>query len=151
MIPHFSYPFVSRLVPLPPDLAAMALDFALAHPDEAGPLSLDGPVGRPDNRESGNRGYQALRRAPGRLFPGRRRGRGVAVILELLPWSAGKSELALVPALPPRFGLGDRRERAYLQAADAALVIVAGRVLALEPLPASEPAPRLLPEGAWSH
>src|SRR5438105_11923028 len=114
------YPYVSHLVLLPPDTAEVSLDLVYFR------LAVDGPrsgtsglpfvpvrCGRlelaPPNPPSGpRRGYGPCRALRGTLYPAR--ARGIAVELELLPWSATKSELALIAGSTRRPSLvaGDR-------------------------------------------
>jgi hypothetical protein len=114
------FPFISRLVVLPPDLAAVVFDVEAADrrigaADDgtwvlqlsSGRLRLQRSVGNPRPQ----RGYWPLREARGIL---RQTGRKFAlpVALELLPWSVKVTEvgLRLATRRAPMAGL---HERAY--------------------------------------
>lgn len=135
MSPMKSYPYVSHLLDLPLDVATIGFDL-LCHRLAATPRADDQlgwwevmlPAGRlqlvpPPRVGEARRGYCALRSVPGTLRPSGRWSPGVAVNLELLPWSATKHELALI-AHPSR-QLGWLRERRYLRLAHDILDVVA--------------------------
>jgi hypothetical protein len=83
-------PTLSHLVNLSPAGAANAFDVMILDPALAAWLIPAGALvkARPVR-------YDALRVLPAALFVGRRRQATMSVILELLPWSDHRSELAL--------------------------------------------------------
>ena len=116
------YPLVSRLIRVPPDVAAVAFDAVLADlwlahgaavvGTSAGRLALQ----RPDGAASPGHGYLPLRQASGSLY-GRLGPSSLTVLVEVLPWSAQMAEVMLRLASPSSrrpvlFG-----SRAYLRAA----------------------------------
>ena len=133
--PMKSYPYVSHLLELPPDVATIGFDLfchcLAANPrtdDQLGGWEITLRSGRlelvpPPRVGEAGRGYCALRTLPGTLRPPRRWSPRVAVNLEVLPWSATKSELALI-AHPSR-QLGWLPERPYLRLAHDLLHVVA--------------------------
>jgi hypothetical protein len=83
------YPTVSHVFTLPPETAAAALDVMILDPAVADRLLPTGAL-----RRARPGGYGALRKLPGvLLLPGRLTR--IEVILELLPWSAQRTELAI--------------------------------------------------------
>ena len=136
------YPFLSRLLDLPPDPAAVSFDFALSHLGSAGALVVEGPVGRATPA-----GYGPLRPAPGQVFPSRWPQPRVPVVVELLPWSDRRSELALMPVNRRWPEPGRRWVRAYVTAADNVLGLLGALMLTprpewLEAMAAGEATPR---------
>jgi hypothetical protein len=115
------HPVVSHLVNLPPVAAADAFDVMILDPALAQFLIPAGALikARPMR-------YDALRVLPATLFLGRRR-RTLSVVLELLPWSAHRTELALRSTdrswLP-----GGRGVPVYRAAATAALEVLTGLI-----------------------
>jgi hypothetical protein len=121
------YPYISRVVDLPPDLAKAAFDAVASECAgessrawevvvPGGLLELDGPGVVP--LLAG--GYAAYRKVGGVLRRGwSGLGASVPVELELLPWSASKTELGLTPM----GSWGPRRlsVRRYLEVGGAAL------------------------------
>lgn len=126
---HRSYSFVSTVVSLPPRQAGVAYDFALSHLGLDGRLVVDGPLERAEPAGP----YRALRSAPATLYVSRRARSGVPVRLELLPWSEGRTELALVPTSRRRAPVADRRLSAYGRAAGCTLTLFATLMLAPPP------------------
>lgn len=122
------YPFLSRLLDMPPDAAAISFDFALSHLGRAGALVVDGPV-----RRATPVGYGPLRTAPGQVFPSRWPQPRVPVVVELLPWSHRRSELALMPLGRRWPEPGRRWVRAYVTAADDVLDLLGALMLTLHP------------------
>jgi hypothetical protein len=116
---NIDFPFISRLVALPPDLAAVVFDVAAA--DRRIGSADDGTWVLPSGRlqlqcSVGNlrpqRGYSPLRETRGIL---RQSGRQFAlpVALELLPWTVKLTEpgLRVAPRRAPMTGLHDRPYR----------------------------------------
>lgn len=116
-----AFPYISRLVDLPPDLAREAFDVTardLARGRQGTAWAIAVPSGRLDLRGNG-----ILSGSPGGTWPyrqvtGRLRApwmrKGLIVQLELLPWSDTRTELGL--GLPGAPGLlGGRHDRAYLR------------------------------------
>ncbi|MEW6476987.1 MAG: hypothetical protein AB1679_32425 [Actinomycetota bacterium] len=124
---RWAYPYVSHLLLLPPEDAEVHFDLAclrlvadgrrspttgrpvVAVP--AGRLELGRPI-RPVDEP---RAYRPARTLPGTLQPGRRSPWAIDVDVELLPWSATRTELALI-AGPTRWP-GFVSERRYLRLA----------------------------------
>jgi hypothetical protein len=121
------YPYISRIVDLPPDLAKAAFDAVASECAgessraweivvPGGLLELDGPGVVPLLPG----GYAAYRKVGGVLRRGwSGLGAGLPAELELLPWSASRTELGLTPM----GGLGPWRPsiRRYLEIGGAAL------------------------------
>lgn len=121
------YPYISRLVELPPDLAKVAFDAVASECAgessrawevvvPGGLLELDGPGVVPLLPG----GYAPYRKVGGVLRRGwSGLGAGLPVELELLPWSASKTELGLTAM----GGQGPRRlsVRRYLEVGGVAL------------------------------
>ena len=117
---RWPYPYVSHLLDLPPEVAELYFDLACLHlaaagrpvvAVDSGRLELDrarGPV-------EGRRAYRPWRAIGGTLHPLGWWTSAIAVDLELLPWSATRSELALI-AGPTRHP-GRNGERRYLRLA----------------------------------
>jgi hypothetical protein len=110
-----SYPTVSHVFAVAPPRAADVFDVMILDPAVVAYLIPAGPLlrARPG-------GYHALRRLPASLrLPGRR-GRRIGVVLELLPWSDHRSELAIHTAQRPHLLVG-RSVEPYLRAATRSL------------------------------
>lgn len=119
---YWPYPYVSHLLLLPPDAAAVSFDllcFRLAAdgrrdgcsglpmlPVRSGRLEL----GPPDPAIESRRGYSPWRALRGTLHPAGWWSPEIPVELQLLPWAATKSELALIagPTRRPAV-VGERR------------------------------------------
>jgi hypothetical protein len=114
-----SYPSTSHVFALTPPVAAVAFDIMILDPAVAADLIPAGPL-----RRAQPRGYDYLRALPATLrLPGRR-GRGLAVTLELLPWSDHRSELTISTTARPHLS-GERTIAAYVQAAQRSLIRLA--------------------------
>jgi hypothetical protein len=124
---RWPYPYVSHLLDLPPEVAELHFDLACLHLAADGRLS--DTTGRPvlavrsgrlefdraHRPVESRRAYHPWRAVRGTLHPLGWWASGIAVDLELLPWSATRSELALVAGPvrhPGRIG-----ERRYLRLA----------------------------------
>jgi hypothetical protein len=132
------YPYVSHLLDLPPEVAELHFELAclslaadrrhshitgrplLVVP--SGRLQLDGAAQLVDGR----RAYRPWRAVRGTLHPVGWWSTAVAVDLELLPWSATRSELALI-AGPVRWS-GRVGERRYLRLAHDVLDVLVDAV-----------------------
>jgi len=116
------YPYVSHLLLLPPETAELRFDLLcfglVGDGGRRGPSGL--PVlavhsGRlelgPARPVKQHRGYRPARRLRGSLHPARWPAPRITVVLELLPWSATRSELALIagPTWCPAGAPGVRR------------------------------------------
>lgn len=94
------YPLVSRLIRVPPDVAAVAFDAVLADLWVAhGAAVVRTPAGRlalelPDKAAIPSHGYLPLRQARGSLY-GRLGPSSLTVLVEVLPWSARMAEVML--------------------------------------------------------
>ena len=116
------YPYVSHLLDLPPEVAELHFDLACLglaadgrRSHTTGRSVLEVPSGRLELDRTaravlGRRAYQPWRALRGTLRPVGWWASGIAVDLELLPWSATRSELALIagPTRPAR-RVGERR------------------------------------------
>jgi hypothetical protein len=115
-----SYPTVSHLVNLSPDLAAGAFDVMILDPAFAQRLITAGPL-----RKAQPLRYDALRVLPAMLSVGRRKRATISVALELLPWSDHRSELSLRSVNRSRLRIGPGVAQ-YRAAAVGALEVLAG-------------------------
>jgi len=125
------YPLVSRLIRVPPDVAAVAFDAVLADLWLAHGAAVVGtPAGRlalqrPDKAASpGMATLLPLRQATGSLY-GRLGPSSLTVLVEVLPWSAQMAEVMLRLASP-----SSRRplllgSRAYLREATTTVEVLA--------------------------
>jgi hypothetical protein len=138
------YPNVSQVLDVDPQTAAEAFDVMILDPAIAADLIPAGPLLRARPAR-----YDAWRRLPATLRTGRR-GHGVGVVLELLPWSNSRSELAISTARRPGLLL-ERSVQAYLRAATRSLGTLAELLGSARPVAgvdgwAARPAPE---PGAW--
>jgi hypothetical protein len=116
------YPSVSHVFLLAPMAAAAAFDVMILDPAVAVDLIPAGPLFRDQPHR-----YAALRKLPATLrLPGGR-GRRLDVVLELLPWSEHRSELAISTTARPHL-LVERSVAGYLQAANRYLSTLAERM-----------------------
>ena len=101
MLRCWPYPYVSHLLDLPPEVAGLHFDLTCLHlvadgrpvlAVRSGRLELD----RPHRPVEGLRAYRPCRAVRGTLQPMGWWASDIAVDLELLPWSATRSEVALV-------------------------------------------------------
>ena len=117
---RWPYPYVSHLLDFPPEVAELHFDLACLH------LAADGPpvvvvrsgrleLERAHRPVEGRRAYRPWRAMRATLQPLGWWTSAIAVDLELLPWSATRSELALI-AGPVRHP-GRMGERRYLRLA----------------------------------
>ena len=120
MLRCWPYPYVSHLLDLPPEVAELHFDLACLHlatdgrpvlAVRSGRLELD----RMHRPVEARRAYHPWRALRGTLRPLGWWTSAIAVDLELLPWSATRSELALI-AGPVRHP-GRVGERRYLRLA----------------------------------
>jgi len=116
-----AFPYISRLVDLPPDLAREAFDLTsrdLARRDADTAWTIAVPSGRLDLGGNGILSGSPAGSWPYRQVTGRLRApwmrKGLIVQLELLPWSDTHTELGLGLPGAPRL-LGGRHDRAYLR------------------------------------
>jgi hypothetical protein len=109
------YPNVSQVFDVDPQTAAEAFDVMILDPAIAADLIPAGPLVRARPTR-----YDAWRRLPATLRQAGGRGRGVGVVLELLPWSNTRSELAIHTAQRPGL-MAERSVQAYLRAATRSL------------------------------
>jgi|GEM_PF-4770790 len=115
------YPTVSHLVLLAPAEAAAAFDVMILDPAVATDLIPAGSL-----RRAQPSGYAALRALPATLrLSGRRRA--IEVILELLPWSDHRSELAIWTSRRPHLFVA-RDINNYENAAARTLATLAGLI-----------------------
>jgi len=148
------YPYVSCVVPLPPETARVGFDFASDCLAVEGSDGLGGAA--PSWIVEASTGRLVLvgvaRAEPGaygrlRSVRGIRRPKGwwsypVAVQLELLPWSRSKSELGLFHGARGWWAPSERHHRAYLRAAHDILGVLRGIL--------QGPPPEWLSRLAWS-
>ena len=105
---RWTYPYVSHLMLLAPEVAEVRFDLACLD------LAADGPwcpssgrpvlavpsgrlvLGAPARPAGGLRGYVPARTVSATLHPGGWGATAIDVTVELLPWSATRSELALI-------------------------------------------------------
>lgn len=124
------YPLVSRLIRMPPDVAAVAFEAVLADLWVAHGAAVVGtPAGRlalerPDGAASPGHGYLPLRQASGSLY-GRLGPSSMTVLVEVLPWSAQKAELMLRRSSPSSRRPVLFSSRAYLRAATTTVEVLA--------------------------
>jgi hypothetical protein len=134
MRPSWPYPYVSHLLNLPPEVAELHFDLVCLC------LTADGRRGPSTGRPilmvrsgrfeldrgvrliEGRRAYRPWRAVRGTLHPVGWWAPAIAVDLELLPWSATRSELALIAGPARRPGrVGERR---YLRLAHDVLDVL---------------------------
>jgi hypothetical protein len=138
MRPRWPYPYVSHLLDLAPEVAEFHFDLACLGLVADGRRSvttgrpmLEVPSGRlefdrPVRFVAGRRAYLPRRAVRGMLQPAGWGVSGIAVDLELLPWSATRSELALVAGPVRRSGhIGEGR---YLRLAHEVLDVLVDAV-----------------------
>jgi hypothetical protein len=123
-----SHPNVSHLVDLPLEAAAAAFDVMILDPALTDALIPAGALvkARPVR-------YDALRRLPAVLRLGPRRRTTMSVVLELLPWSDHRSDLAIHSVDRSWMPIGRSVER-YRIAAEHALDVLA-RLMESRPTP----------------
>jgi len=117
---RWPYPYVSHLLDLPPEVAELHFDLACLHLAADGRPAVAVRSGRLEFDRAHRplevgRAYRAWRALRGTLQPLGWWTSAIAVDLELLPWSATRSELALIAGPvrhPGRIG-----ERRYLRLA----------------------------------
>lgn len=114
-----SFPTTTHVFVLAPMAAAEAFDLMLHDPAMAPILTPAGPISYYPMQ-----GYRPLRAVPAALRLPDRRNRTLEVILELLPWSESRSELAIWSKSRPGI-LAERSVAAYLQAAHRSLETLA--------------------------
>jgi hypothetical protein len=132
-----SFPSTSRVFLLPPSSAASVFDVMILDPAVATDLIPAGPLRRDEPT-----GYSPLRALPATLrLPGRRL-RTVDVVLELLPWSDQRTELALWTTARPHLSV-ERTVSAYVWAAHHALTTLAELILTGQPVAAPDRSLRL--------
>lgn len=119
---RWTYPYVSHLMMLAPEVAEVRFDLACLDLAAAGPHcpSRGRPVlavpsgrlvlGSPARPARELRGYLPARTLAATLHPGRWGAAAIDVTVELLPWSATRSELALIAGPAGRWPVvGERR------------------------------------------
>lgn len=113
------YPNVSKVVDVDPQTASEAFDAMILDPAIAADLIPAGALlrARPTR-------YDAWRRLPATLRATGRRGHGLEVVLELLPWSNSRSELAISTVQRPGL-MAERSIAVYLRAATHSLETLA--------------------------
>jgi hypothetical protein len=123
-----SFPSTSHVFRLPPTAAASVFDVMILDPAVATDLIPAGPLRR--NEPSGYHPLRVLRatlRLPGRLH------RTVDVVLELLPWSDERTELAIWTTARPRLPM-ERTVSAYVWSAQHALATLAELIVTGQPV-----------------
>ena len=143
-----SFPSTSHVFTLPPAAAAAVFDVMVLDPALATDLIPAGPLRRAEPT-----GYSPWRVLPATLALQSRWLRPVDVVLELLPWSDQRTELALWTTARPRLPV-EPTVAAYAWAAQHALATLAELIITGQPvpgpdrrlrLPATRPADQRIP------
>jgi len=132
-----SFPSTAHVFTLPPAAAAPVFDLMVLDPAVATDLVPAGPLRRAEPT-----GYTPWRVLPATLnLPGRWL-RPVDVVLELLPWSDQRTELALWTTARPQLPV-ERTIAAYVWAAQHALATLAELIITGQPVPSPDRRPRV--------